>query len=152
MCKAVKDLLSPAELPAGLTVILLIEEEAGLLTFRHIHKITDPVLRDGNECVKGFSYEPLLPLHPLLQALLRVTPLIDPPDHNAIFSENLHKDVEDLHFQAVHTEGERFDDKNVPVLIDRYPGEKISVSENDPAASGINDRFAITPGVHETAS
>ena len=64
--EAVQNLLTLAESLDSKAVILLIQEEAGLLAILHIYHIADTIFNDFNLGIKRFADEAFHTLHALL--------------------------------------------------------------------------------------
>ena len=88
-------------------VILLVEEEAGLLAVLHVHAVIDAVLADlrhgAHGHVPALEREPALPLlHALKGADGRVVALENAVDHNAVLGEDLDEQREKHLLDALH--------------------------------------------------
>ena len=116
MGKAVQHLFwldAAAEILDSQPVVLLVQEEAGLLAVLHIHHIPDPIFPYFHLGVKGISHESLMALHTLLQTDLGIAALIDSPDSDSVlrhdFSELVHND----RLQAVDSQGQGFHHQHI---------------------------------------
>ncbi len=87
----------------GLTVQLLVEEEAGLLAVLYVHDVLHAVLGDRNEGVELLGEKSFRALEAFLFPDLRIAPLIDAADPDAVLMENLHKGCKDQALQAVRS-------------------------------------------------
>ena len=140
-------------------VILLVEEEAGLLAVLHVHAVIDAVLADLRHGARGhvpaLEREPALPLlHTLKRADGRVIALENAVDHNAVLSEDLDEQREKHLLDALHADGEGLRDEQVFKAVHRQAGEAVRLAEDDAAAGNVraHDRLAVVPSVADAAA
>ena len=104
--EAVKDICAGAESADGPAVLLLIEEEAGLLAVFHVDIIADSVFRDEDVGIERFGEESLRPLESFLLADLCVTPLIDAADIDPVLRKHFHERLENKPLEPICAERE----------------------------------------------
>ena len=85
MREAVQYLRAAAEAVDRAAVVLLIQEESGLLAVFNIHDIADAVLGDLYFGIEGSGKEPFLPGHALKLADFGVAALVNAAHRNAVF-------------------------------------------------------------------
>ena len=149
MGEAVQHPGAPAEPPHRLAVILLVQEEAGLLAVLHIHEVADPVLHDLHLGVKGSPQEALVPFHPLLEADLGVAALIDAPDGDAVLGQQLLQQLHDGDLEAVDAQSQGLYHQHVGELVHHQPRQEVRLPENQAAAAGVHHLFPVLPGVFQ---
>ena len=147
MRKAVQDLRASAEPVDRAAVVLLVQEESRLLAVLYIHDIADAVLGDLYFGIEGRREEPLLARQSLELPDLGVTALVDAADLYAVLRQDFYERRKDMSLEAVDAERQRFDNQHVLVLVHREPRQEVRLSEDQAAAGGVYDLFAVLPRV-----
>ena len=122
-------------------VIFLIQEESGLLPFLHIHIIAHAVLHDLYFRVEWFADEALDALHSFLFAHLRVTPLIDAADMDAVGFHQFFQDINDHDLEPVDPQRQGLHHQHVGKFIDHQTRKEIRFAEDHPAAGNVIHNF-----------
>ena len=150
MSEAVQNLLTLAESLNSKAIILLVQEEAGLLAILHIYHIADTIFNDFNLGIKRFADEAFHALHALLQADLGVTALVNAADGNAILSQDFLQLVQNDRLETVNAQSQGFDYQNIGKLVDDDTRQEICLTEDQAAAGSVYGCFAVLPGVTDT--
>ena len=117
----------------GRTVVLLIQEEAGLLSVLHVDQIPDAILNDRHIRVELRSDKPFCARKPLQLTYLGVASFVDASDPDTVFGHCIREHVQDHHFVRLRPEREGLHDKHIPELIHRETRQKIRLPEQNPA-------------------
>ena len=141
-------------------VVLLVEEEAGLLAVLEIDVVVDAVLADlglgGGGVALTRQLEPALAL---LEALFGpqglVVPLVDAVDGLAVGPQHFGEEGEEEGLQLLHADAEGLGDEDVVEAVHGQAGELVGLAEDDPAGrevGGLEDGLAVGPGVLDAAA
>ena len=141
-------------------VVLLVEEEAGLLAVLEIDVVVDAVLADlglgGGGVALTRQLEPALAL---LEALFGtqglVVPLVDAVDGLAVGPQDFGEEGEEDRLQLLHADAEGLGDEDVVEAVHGQAGELVGLAEDDPAGREVGrleDGLAVGPGVLDAAA
>ena len=141
-------------------VVLLVEEEAGLLAVLEIDVVVDAVLADLGLGGGGVDLtRQLEPALALLEALFGtqglVVPLVDAVDGLAVGPQDFGEEGEEDGLQLLHADAEGLGDEDVVEAVHGQAGELVGLAEDDPAGREVGrfeDSLAVGPGVLDAAA
>ena len=145
MREAVQYFRAAAEAVDRAPVVLLVQEETGLLAVFNIHDIADAVLGDLYFGIEGSGKEPFLPGHALKLADFGVAALVNAAHRNAVFGQNAHQRGQQVSLEAVDAEGQRFNDENILIFVYSQARQEIGFSEQETTAGSVDDLFPVLP-------
>ena len=158
--KAVQHPLAPGQLGHLAAVVLLVQEEAGLLAVFKVHPVAHAILADFRPGLLG-GLEPLQgePALVLLQTLPgaegHVVALKDALDVLAVLAQHVHQDGEEDRLELLHAIGQGLGDQHRAEAVHGQAGELVGLAEDHPAAAqvvGAHYRLAVGPGVFHPAA
>ena len=158
--KAVQHPLAPGQLGHLPAVVLLVQEEAGLLAVFKVYPVAYAVLADLGPGLLGML-EPLQgePALVLLQALTlaqrHIVALENALDILSVLAQHIHQNGEENGFQLFHAVGQGLGHQHRTEAVYRQAGKLVGLAEDDPAAAEIlrpHHRLAVGPGVFHTAA
>ena len=126
-------------------VVLLIQEEAGLLAVFHIYNIADAVLGDQYFGIEGFCEEAFFTRHAFQLTDLGVAALIDAAHFDPVLSERLHQSCQNVSLEAVDAERQGFHDQHVFIFIDGQTGQEIRFAKQKAAAGRVDHFLSVLP-------
>ena len=158
--EAVQHCFAPGDAPHRPTVVLLIQEEPGLLAVLHVHQVVDAVFRDlRHRRLRHRLPRQGIPPFALGQALLlpqgRVVPQEHAPDGEAVRPEDLRQRRQQEVLDALHAHGQHLDRQQVVELVHRQPRKGVRLPEDDAAGVQVlrrHDALPVLPGPLELAA
>ena len=153
--EAVQHGVSGGEACHGPAVVLLVEEETGLLAVLEIDVIVDAVLADlglgGGGVRLTRQLEPaLVLLEALLGAQSLVVPLVDAVDGLAVGPQHLGEEGEEEGLELLHPHAEGLGDEDVVEAVHGQARELVGLTKDDPAGREVGrlkDGLAVGPRI-----
>ena len=157
--KAVQHGFALCQLRHRQTVVLLIQEKAGLLPVFKVHRVDDAVFRDVHggglrRCFTGQGIPALVLGHPLPLPEGHIVALVDAADLLPILPQHLGQQGKQPVLDALHAQTEGLGHQHAFKPVHRQAGEQVGLSENDAAAAAVgfaHHRLAIVPRVADAA-
>ena len=166
--EAIENASSRRELRDGTPIVLLVEEEARLLSVLEIHLVANAVFhnlrrRGAEGCSLGLAgidrieragrilrgaRKPSRGLgEPFKRAGRGVVAFIESANRNAVFGQHFEKRGEDHRLQTLHPHRKRLGHEDVLETIDDKAGESVSFGEQNAACAciGAHHRFPVIP-------
>ena len=148
--EAVQHRPAPGDAPHRPAVVLLVQEEPGLLAVLHVYQIFHAVLRDLRHCRirRRFPRQGIPPLalgQPLLLPQGHVVPEKDPADREPVRPEELRQRRQQDVLDPLHAHGQHLDGQQVVELVHRQSGKGICLPEDDPAGVQVLRRHHALP-------
>ena len=142
MSKAVQNLLALSNFSNSLTIILLVKEEASLLSVFYINGVTDTVLVDfsssGASRVKQVRFkEAFIFFHTLQTTNLHIVTLVQATDFLPHLTHNLYQQIKEHFLTHFNTQGQGLGYKNIVEAVNGKTGESISFTKNQTTAVKI---------------
>ena len=103
MGKAVEDSGIFAQLLNCQTIVFLIKEKSGLLSVLYINKILHAIFLDLYVGVELLGEKALDPFHTFIEPYLRITPLIDTADLDAVLTKLLLQQIDNFQLKPVNS-------------------------------------------------
>ena len=154
MGKAVQHRLAPGQPGHCPAVVLLVQEEAGLLAVLHVYQVLHAVfrdLRDGR--VRGLLAGKMVPSLPLGQALLfpqgHVVAQKHAPDGLSVLPQDADQQGQQKVLNVFHAHREDLHAQKVVEFVHGQAREGVRLAEDDPAGVQIrrvHDGLAVVPG------
>ena len=155
--KAVQHRLAPGQSGHRPAVVLLVQEEAGLLAVFHVYQVLHAVfrdLRDGR--VRGLLAGKMVPSLPLGQTLLfpqgHVIAQKHAPDGLPVLPQDADQQGQQKVLNVFHAHREDLHAQKVVELVHGQARESVRLAEDDPAGVQIrrvHDGLAVVPGPAE---
>ena len=155
VAEAVEHAPAGRDLAHGAAVVLLVEEEAGLLAVLEVEVKAQAVLahHEARGLRRGQAVPPALVLR---QALLgsgrAVVALVDRVDLLAVRGEGVHERAVDHGAQALHAHGAHLRDQHVLVAVGHEAGQVVGFGEGHAAAGGIRLGAGEAAAAHRDAA
>ena len=141
-------------------IILLVEEEAGLLSVLHIHQIAHAVFHDlrygtfrGRQTFNGIPALALLQSFPEPDG--HIVSLVDAPDVLAHLAQNVQQGGKHHVLHPLHAQGEHLHGQDRVIPIHRQAGHLVGLAVDQAAALEVgtgHDRSAVAQGVLHPAA
>ena len=147
--------MSGGEACHGPAVVLLVEEETGLLAVLEIDVVVDAVLADlglgGGGVRLTRQLEPALVLpEALLGAQSLVVPLVDAVDGLAVGPQHLGEEGEEEGLELLHPHAESLGDEDVVEAVHGQARELVGLTKDDPAGREVvrlKDGLTVGPRI-----
>ena len=155
MAEAVKDTASFCKLSNRSSVVLLVEEEAGLLAVLYVQIEEKAVFLCHDtgivRCGDAWLFPPaLVKIESLEPSRGRVCPLIDATDLLAIGTQDIEDQREEHLFPQLHAIRPDLRHKHILVAVDNEAGHAIRFAEEDAAAVRVRLSSGKGPGPHDS--
>ena len=155
MGEAIQHGFAPGQPGHRLTVVLLVQEEAGFLAVFKVHGIADAVFHDVRagevrQRLPGQGIPALALGHALLLPQGGVVALVYPGDVLSVGPQDPHQLGEDRILHPVQPQAQHLSHQHRTEPVHRQAGKMVRLAEDDPAAGQIlrgHHRFAVVPGV-----
>ena len=155
MGEAVQHRLSLRQLCYRQPVVLLVQEEAGLLPVLKVHRIPYAVLRDvlGGALRRGLAgqHQPALALrHALQRPEGGVVAFVHAPDDLPVLPQDAYQQRQHPFLDTLHAQAQHLGHQHALEPVHRQPRKAVRLPEDDAAAPAVrlaHHRFAVVPGV-----